>query len=153
MEFFTYLEILIYLSVDAALKFIKDAVQDKDGDTIANYERHGTVYIMKQTARCKYTKLHKVLMINNYLKLLTNNVDLLFHRENFLCYRNYMTTYFLLDKLKVLVLHYSNLFHDMNYFLPIPNGMAAVRSLMLRLMTIHQISFIFLRQRIVQLVV
>ena len=28
-----------------------------------------------------------------------------------------MNTYCLLDELKVLVLHYSNLFHDMNYFL------------------------------------
>ena len=80
-------------------------------------------------------------------------IDLLFHCETFLYYRNYTNTYCLLDELRVLVLHYSNLFHDMNYFLLIPIGMAALRSLMLRLMTIHQISFIFLRQRIVWLVI
>ena len=38
----------IYMNVDSAYKFTKDAVQNKDGNTIANYARHGIVYIMEQ---------------------------------------------------------------------------------------------------------
>ena len=56
-----------------------------------------------------------------------------------------MNTYCLLDKLKVLVLHYFNRFHDVKYFLMTHVCMTALRSLLSKSMIIHQVSFSFLR--------
>ena len=39
----------IYLKVDNAQRFTKDITQDKDGNTLANIGRNGTVYIEEQT--------------------------------------------------------------------------------------------------------
>ena len=52
----------VYMNVDTTHKFTKDAVQNKDGNTIVDCGKHGAVYIMEQTnVSTQSLKLYEVL--------------------------------------------------------------------------------------------
>lgn len=54
----------IYLQVDHAHRFSKDITQNKDGNTLADSGRNGTVYIEEQTDKVILLKLLKELLLS-----------------------------------------------------------------------------------------